>query len=89
MRGHVRLVSNHRRQSNNKTFIQLQIFNHQKYKIGVVSHIYVKKTLHKCRIQKCLYGPLIFIPLDGQTKGGVVVCTTNGDNLGGSSYLCL
>jgi len=31
----------------------------------------------------------LFFPLDGQTKGGVVVGTTNGDNLGGSSYLCL
>ena len=35
-----------------------------------------------------LVGAPLFFPLDGQTKWGVVV-TTNGDNLGGSSYLCL
>ena len=38
---------------------------------------------------KNLVGAPLFCPLDGQTKGGVVVGTTNGDNLGGSSYLCL
>ena len=32
-------------------------------------------------------GTLRIYPLDGQIKGEVVVGTTNGDNLGGSSYL--
>ena len=38
---------------------------------------------------KILVGAPLFFPLDGQTKGAVVVGTRNGDNLGGSSYLCL
>ena len=38
---------------------------------------------------KILVGAPLFFPLDGHIQGGVVVGTTNGDNLGGSSYLCI
>ena len=56
--------------------IKLQIFNHRKKKVGVGSHVYIIKTLHQCRIKKNWQGPLLFFPLYGQTKGGVVVGTT-------------
>ena len=49
----------------------------------------MSKTSISSRIQKNWKGPLIIFPLDGQIQGEVVVGTTNGDNLGGSSYLYL
>ena len=43
------------------------------------------KTSISSRIQKFRRGALRIFPLDGQIQGEVVVGTTNGDNLGGSS----
>ena len=40
------------------------------------------------RIQKFVRAPLRICPFDGQIQGEVVVGTTNGENLGVSSYLC-
>ena len=84
----IRPVANHRRQSINKahSISHLQL---SKKRLGAI-----QSYLHHIKPSigvgfKILVGAPLFFPLDGQTKGGVVVGTTNGDNLGGSSYLCL
>ena len=51
--------------------------------------MYKSKTSIVSTIQKFRRGPLRIFPLDDQIQGEFVVVTTNGDNLGGSSYLCL
>ena len=51
--------------------------------------MYMSKTSISSRIQKFWKGTLRIFPLDGQIQGEVVVGTTNGDSLGGSSYLGL
>ena len=64
MRGHVRPIANHRRQSINKTHLtsHLQSYlHHMKPSIGVGF--------------KILVGAPLFFRLDGHTKGGVVVGT--------------
>ena len=88
MRGHVRLVANSRRQSINKAHLTLPLKSSKK-RIGEIQPYlnYIKPSIGVGF--KILVGAPLFFPLDGQTKGGVVVGTTNGDNLGGSSYLCL
>ena len=88
MKGHVRLVANHRRQSINKAYSTSHPQSSKK-KLGAI-----KSYLHYIKPSigvgfKILVGAPLFFPLDGKTKGGVVVGTTNGDNLGGSSYLFL
>jgi hypothetical protein len=88
MRGHVRPVANCRRQSINKAHLTLPLQSSKK-RIGAF-----QPYLHHIKPSigvgfKILVGAPLFFSLDGQTKGGVVVGTTNGDNLGGSSYLCL
>ena len=88
MRGHVRPVANHRRQSINKTHLTLHLQSSKK-KLGAIQCYFhhIKPSIGVGF--KILVGATLFFPLDGQTKGRVVVGTTNGDNLGGSSYLCL
>ncbi|WP_337136314.1 hypothetical protein, partial [Staphylococcus aureus] len=88
MRGHVRPVANRRRQSINKAHLTLPLQSLKK-RIGAI-----QPYLHHIKPSigvgfKILVGAPLFFPLNGQTKGGVVVGTTNGDNLGGSSYLYL
>ena len=51
--------------------------------------MYMSKTSINSNTQKFWKGSLRIFPLDGQIQGEVVVGTTNGDNLGGSNYLCL
>ena len=51
--------------------------------------MYMCKTSISSKIQKFGRGPLRIFPLDGQIQGEVVFSTKNGNNLGGSSYLCL
>jgi hypothetical protein len=84
----IRPVANHRRQSINKahSIPHLQL---SKNKLGEIqSYLHHIKPSIGVRF-KILVGAPLFFPLDGQTKGGVVVGTTNGDNLGGSSSLYL
>ena len=56
--------------------------------LRAISHMYVPKTFISSRIHKFRRGPLRIFPFDGQIQGEVVVRTINGDNLGGSNYLC-
>ena len=84
----IRLVANQRRQSINKAH-PIPHLQSSKKRLGAV-----QSYLHHIKPSigvgfKILVGAPLFFPLDGPTKGGVVVGTTNGDNLGGSSYLCL
>ena len=81
-------MANHRRQSINKAH-SIPYLKSLKKRLGAI-----QSYLHHIKPStgvgfKILVGAPLFSPLDGQTKGGVVVGTTNGDNLGGSSYLCL
>ena len=57
-------------------------------KVGTLSIKHVK-TLHSKVESKFWKGYLRSFPLDAQIQSEVVVGTTNGDNLGGSSYICL
>ena len=75
MRGHVRPVANHRRQSINKAHLTLPLQSSKKI-IGAI-----QPYLHHIKPSiavgfKILVGAPLFFPLDGQTKGGVVVGTT-------------
>ena len=83
----IKSVANHRRQSINKAhpIPHLQL----KKRLGAIQS-YVHHIKPSIGVGfKILVGAPLFFPLDGQTKGGVVMGTTNGDNLGGSNYLCL
>ena len=84
----IRPVANHWRQSINKAQLTSHLQS-SKERLGAI-----QSYLHHIKPSigvgfKILVGAPLFFPLDGQTKGGVVVGTTNGDNLGGSSYHCL
>ena len=82
MQGHVRPVG-----INKAHFISY--LQSSKKRIGAIqSYLHHTKPSIGVRF-KILVGSPLFFPLDGQTKEGVVVGTTNGDNLGGSNYLCL
>ena len=88
MRGHVRLVANHRRQSIDKAHSTSHLQSSKKRLGAIQSYLHHTKPSIGVRFKILVGAPLCF-PLDGQTKGGVVVGTKNGDNLGGSSYLYL
>ena len=88
MRGHVRPVTNHRRQSINKAHSIPYLKSSKKRLAAIKSYLHHIKPSIGVGF-KTLVGSPLFFPLDGQTKWGVVVGTTNGDNLGGSSYLYL
>ena len=88
MKGHERPVAIHRRQSIDKMHTTLHLQSSKKRLGSIISHSYHIKPSIGVGF-KILVGIPLFCPLDGQTKGGVVVGTTNGDNLGGSSYFCL
>ena len=84
----IRPVANHRRQSINKAH-SIPYLNSLKTRLGAVqSYLHLIQPSIDVGF-KILVGAPLFCPLDGQTKGGVVVGRTNGDNLGGSNYLCL
>jgi hypothetical protein len=75
MRGHVRRVANRRRQSINKAHLTLPLQSSKK-RIGAI-----QPYLHHMKPSigvgfKILVGAPLFFPLDGQTKGGVVMGTT-------------
>ena len=75
MQGHVRPVANRRRQSINKAHLTLPLKSSKK-RIGSI-----QPYLHHIKPSigvglKILVGAPLFLPLDGQTKGGVVVGTT-------------
>jgi hypothetical protein len=77
MRGRVRPVSNRRRQSIIKSHLTLPLQSSKK-RIGAIQPYlhHIKPSIGVgCKI---LVGALLFFPLDGQTKGGVVVGTTKG-----------
>ena len=83
----IRPIANHQRQSINKAH-SIPYLKSSKTRLGAI-----QSCLHYIQPSigvgfKILVGAPLFFPLDGQTKGGVVVGTTNGDNLGGSNYLC-
>ena len=88
MRGHVRPVANHQRQSIDKVHSTSHLQSSKK-RLGAIQYYfhYIQPSIGVGF--KILVGAPLFFPLDGQTKGGVVVGTTNSDNLGGSSYLYL
>ena len=87
MPGHGR-PANRRRQSINKAHLTLPLQSSKK-RIGAIQP-YLHHIKPSIGIRFNIFvGPHLFFPLNGQTKGGVVVGTTNGDNLGGSSYLYL
>jgi hypothetical protein len=88
MIGHVRPVANHQRQSINKAPSTLHLQTSKKRLGAIQSYLHHIKPSIGVGF-KILVGAPLFFPLDGQIKGGVVVGTTNGDNLGGSSYLYL
>ena len=88
MRGHVRPVANHRRQRINKVHSTTHLQSSKKRLGPIQSYLHHIKPSIGVGF-KILVGAPLFFPLDGQTKGVVVVGTTNGNNLGGSSYLCL
>ena len=88
MRGYVRPVANHRRRSINKALSTSHLQSSKKILGEIQSDLHHIKPSISVRF-KILVGAPLFFPLDGQTKEGVVVGTTNGDNLGGSSYLYL
>ena len=84
----IRPVANHRRQSINKAH-SIPYLKSSKERLEVIQSYfhYIHPSIGVGF--KILVGAPSFFPLDGQTKGGVVVGTTNGDNLGGFSYLYL
>ena len=84
----IRPVANHRRQSINKAHPIPHLQLSKKILGAIQSYLHHIKPSIGVRF-KILVGTPLFCPLDGQTKGGVVVGTKNGDNLGGSSNLCL
>ena len=80
-------MANHRTQSINKAH-SIPYLKLSKKRLGAI-----ESYLHHIKPSigvgfKILVGAPLFFPLDGQTRGGIVVGTTNGDNLGGSNYLC-
>ena len=82
MKGHVRPVANHRRQSINKAHSTSHLQSSKKI-LGAIQYY-----LHHIKPSigvgfKILVGVPLFFPLDGQTKGEVVVGTT------GSSFVPL
>lgn len=69
MRGHVRPVANHRRQSINKVHSNSH-FQSSKKRLGAIqSYLHHIKPSIGVR-SKILVGDPLFCPLDGQTKGG-------------------
>ena len=81
MRGHVRPVANHRRQSVNKSHSTSHLQSSKK-RLGEIQYY-----LHHIKPSigvgfKILVGAPLFFPLDGLTKGGVVVGTTLPQLLG-------
>ena len=79
----IRPVANHRRQSINKAHL-IPYLNSLKTRLGAFQsylHLIQPSTYVGFKI---LVGAPLFFPLDGQTKGGVVVGTTggNGPSLG-------
>ena len=88
MRGHVRPIANHRIQSINKAHSTSHLQSSMKILGEIQSYFHHIKPSIGVGFKILVGAPLFFL-LDGQTKGGVVVGTTNGDNLGGSSYLYL
>jgi hypothetical protein len=76
MRGHVRLVANHQRQSINKSYSTSHLQSSKK-RLGAIQS-YLHHIKHSIGIGfKILVGDPLFFPLDGQTKGGFVVGTTS------------
>ena len=76
MKGYARPVANHRIQSINKAH-SIPYLNSSKTRLGEI-----QSCLHYIQPSigvgfKILVGDPLFCPLDGQTKGGVVVGTTH------------
>ena len=76
MKGHVRLVANHRRQSINKAHSTSHLQSSKKTLVAIQSYLHHIKPSIGVGF-KILEGAPLFCPLDGQTKGGVVVGKTN------------
>ena len=73
MRGYLRLVANHRRQSINKAHSTSHVQS-SKNRLGPIQSHHIKPFIGVGF--KILVGSPLFFPLDGQTKGGVIVGTT-------------
>ena len=76
MRGHVRPVGNHRRQSMNKAHLTSHLKSSKKRLGEIQSYLHHIKPSIGVGF-KILVGAPLFFPLDGQTKWGVVVGTTH------------
>jgi hypothetical protein len=79
MRGHVRPVANRQRQSINKVHSTSHLQSSKK-RLGAI-----QSSLHHIKPSigvgfKILVGAPLFFPLDGKTKGGVVVGVSVGIN---------
>ena len=75
MRGHVRLVANHRRQSINKSH-SIPYLESSNTRLGAIQ-TYLNYLQPSIDVGfKILVGDPLFFPLDSQTKGGVLVGTT-------------
>ena len=81
-------MANHQRQSINKAHLIPYLKQSEKRLGAIQTYLHYIQPAIGVGFKNLVGAPL-FCPLDSQTKGGVVVGTTNGDNLGGSSYLCL
>ena len=75
MRGYARPVANHRRQSVNKAHSTSHLQSSKKRLGAIQSYLHHIKPSIGVGF-KILVGAPLFCPLDGQTKGGVVVGTT-------------
>ena len=75
MKGHVRPVANHLRQSINKTHLTSHLQSSNKRLGEIQSYLHHIKPSIGVGL-KILVGAPLFFPLDDQTKGGVVVGTT-------------
>ena len=76
MRGHVRPVANRRRQSINKAHSTSRLQSSKKRLGAIQSYLHHIKPSIGVGL-KIFVGVPLFFPLDGQTKGGVVVGTTH------------
>ena len=81
-------MANHRRQSINKSHSIPYLKSLEKRLGAIQSYLHDIKPSIGVGFKILVGAPLFFL-LEGQNKGGVVLGTKNGDNLGGSSYLCL
>ena len=75
MKGHVGTIANHRKQSIDKTHTTSHLQSSKKRLGAIQSYLHHIKPSMGVGFKNFVGAPL-FYPLDGQTKGGVVLGTT-------------